>query len=1350
MPQPRRPYSLPPRLMPLARGSFDGAQDAADIQLETIREVASLTTTALVYNLHCTSCVNYIREVLSSLGPALHSVHANILTLEVIVRHDPTISLDRICCTLLEAAFELHNAVTTDVYGRKLLEREFKSENEGLFEQAVDHLQGSSRARQSAARSHLLRRLHGQSKSRKHVENCEACQREERDELEKPSNRSSIQTCYTEKSTQELLYDPHKKPELPLKALVRDSASAFNNTLSSARAVLKAHSRYSKPLPPLPTDRASRYGPASVPSESKVADPFVVVGSSEKDPSKAASSEVPEQEVILSVGGMTCSSCTGAVTEGLNEISFVKTVNVNLLTNSATLRFLGAKAELDQIVEAAEDLGFECSVQEWHPIKLESRSHVKPTRSNAVTPPILTEYKATLSIEGMTCAVCTGTVTTKIQEFPWITSVNVNLLTNSASVTYKGPEDRVHEIIEKIDDLYDCTLESCSPLDTKHETRQDGFAQRTVMVYVEGTYCEHCPPRILEALQNSYAKKIVIDKAPTLRDPVVQVTYSPQTLTIREIISTISKIDPAFTARIHHPPTIEERSRAMQLHEQHRILLRLLLCFVVAIPTFLIGVVWMSLDKPSSSTRKFFEQPVWAGRATRTQWSLFILATPVMFFAADVFHIRAFKEIKAQWRKGSKIPILRRFYRFGSMNLLMSLGTGIAYFSSLTMLIIAASSKSPEPTMGHEQSTSQDNYFDSVVFLTVFILIGRFIEAYSKAKTGDAVTMLGNLRPSEAVLVTQKGSRGSVASTTSADSLEKKGSVSATEKVNVDLLETGDIVLVSHGASPPADGILVSGDTQFDESSLTGESRPVRKVTGDKVFAGAVNVGKPTEIEVTEINGTSMLDQIVAVVREGQTKRAPVERVADILTGYFVPVITLIAIITFVTWLGLGLGGVLPDDYRDAKSGGWPFWALQFAIAVFVVACPCGIGLAAPTALFVGGGLAAQHGILVKGGGEAFQEASQLDVVVFDKTGTLTKGGDMKVSDHHIANKPTSTIIWAIVKALEETSSHPIAKAMVDICHTKKQATILEADVEEVAGRGLRGTFTLAEADVKAKYQAVIGNEAFMTSLGVEMNGSCTTNIEKWKREGKSVALLAIKTLAIPNSATSDSFKLAAQFATADPLRPEATHVIRKLREGGIGVYMLTGDNATTARAVGEQVGIPPNNIIAGVMPSEKADKLRWLQANASKRHSHTRKQGENAIVAMLGDGINDSPALTTANVSIAIGSGSDIAISSSSFILLTSNLTTLLTLIELSKTVFRRVKLNFAWALVYNVAMLPVAAGVLYPLNGHPRLAPVWASLAMALSSVSVICSSLALRLKVPGVGFRGSKIEWDGKGKS
>jgi heavy metal translocating P-type ATPase len=481
-----------------------------------------------------------------------------------------------------------------------------------------------------------------------------------------------------------------------------------------------------------------------------------------------------------------------------------------------------------------------------------------------------------------------------------------------------------------------------------------------------------------------------------------------------------------------------------------------------------------------------------------------------------------------------------------------------------------------------------------------------------------------------------------------------------------------------------------------------------------------------------------MLDQIVKVVREGQTKRAPVERIADILTGYFVPVITLIAISTFVIWFGLGQGGVLPKSWQDTDTGGWAFWAMQFSIAVFVGACPCGIALAAPTALFVGSGLAAQHGILVKGGGEAFQEASDLDVIVFDKTGTLTEGGNPRGTDHVVmASSANETkVIWAAAQALEESSSHPIAKAIAALCAEQDRATVSHSAIEEISGRGLRGTFTIQTSASDSRYEAAIGSETFISSLGATIEDSHSELTSAWKAAGKSIALLALHPLTLSPEKEAP-LKLAALFSTTDPLRPEAFSVLSTLCSQGLTIYMLTGDNAQTALSIGTQLSIPLTNIIASVLPSEKADKIRHLQSTAPKRNG---KPGR-AIIAMVGDGINDSPALTAADVGIAIGSGSDVAIASAKFVLLASNLDSLVTLVMLSKAVFRRVKFNFAWALVYNVVLLPVAAGVVYPVRGHPRLGPVWASLAMAMSSLSVICSSLVLRTRWPLIGFRSTR---------
>ena len=957
-----------------------------------------------------------------------------------------------------------------------------------------------------------------------------------------------------------------------------------------------------------------------------------------------------------------------------------------------------------------------------------SNEKVEISQDFVVDIPEVQRFTATLSIAGMTCAACILSINEGVQELQFLEDVSVSLLTNSATVTFAGPKDNIDQIVERIEDRgYGCHIENIAEVGGLQKG-DDEQAERTVMIRVAGMFCDHCPQRVLEALSSSFPGLLCIDKRPSREDPITMITYRPQhqIVTIRDILATIDGVNDQVKATIYHPPTIEERSRAMQLRERRRLLLRLLLSFIVAIPTFLISVVWMSLVPSTNPMRIFFQRKMWAGVDTRAEWALLFLATPVMFFAADVFHVRAIKEIRALWGRNSKVPILRRFYRFGSMNLLMSAGTSAAYFPSIAVLAL----DSRKTGTGNGQVST---YFDSVVFLTMFILAGRYLEAYSKAKTGDAVTMLGKLRPTEALLV-----RSNLDLEDSSEDNQSSLPATSVETINVDLLEVGDVVRVLRGASPPADGTVVLGDSTFDESSLTGESHPIIKNVGDQVFVGTVNIGKPISVRVTEVLGASMLDQIVKVVREGQTKRAPVERVADILTGYFVPVITLIAISTFVIWFGLGQGGVLPETWRDVDTGGWAFWALQFAIAVFVGACPCGIALAAPTALFVGSGLAAQHGILVKGGGEAFQEASALDVVAFDKTGTLTEGGNPSVTNHDVmaSSEEEAKVIWAIAQALEESSSHTIARAITALCTEQNRATITNSTIEELPGRGLKGTFTIHTSTNDTRYEAAIGSETFISSLGTPIDTYWSKNASTWKTAGKSIALLALRPLSISDGRVP-AFKPAAQFATTDPLRPEAASVLSALREQGLSTWMISGDNATTAMAVGYQLGIPANNIIAGVLPSEKADKIRWLQSSAPKRNGKTGR----AIVAMVGDGINDSPALTAADAGIAIGSGSDVAISSAKFVLMSSNLRSLLTLITLSRTVFQRVKFNFAWALVYNMVLLPIAAGVIYPVHGHPRLNPVWASLAMAMSSLSVICSSLVMRTGIPMVGFRAFK---------
>jgi P-type Cu+ transporter len=554
--------------------------------------------------------------------------------------------------------------------------------------------------------------------------------------------------------------------------------------------------------------------------------------------------------------------------------------------------------------------------------------------------------------------------------------------------------------------------------------------------------------------------------------------------------------------------------------------------------------------------------------------------------------------------------------------------------------------------------------------------IGRYLEAYTKHKASDAVSLLAGLRPTEAIL----------------DTIGAED-----ERISTDMLEVGDIVKVPNGSTPPGDGVIISGSSKFDESSLTGESRPVHKSVGDSVYVGTMNAGGVVIVKLEAIGGSSMLDKIVDIVRQGQSNRAPIERFADTLTGYFVPVIVLIAILTWVIWLALGTSGTLPSSYLDVDEGGWIVWSLQFAIAVFVVACPCGIGLAAPTACYVGSGLAAKYGILVQGGGEAFQEASLVDCVVFDKTGTLTQGGEPKVTDDEIFSDDRERIL-AIASELESASTHTLALAIRTFCQDSTSNTeIITEAMEETGGRGIQATLSVNSTSI----EAIIGNEKWMEEHDAQYPSSATS-LDTWKSQGKSVVIMAIRRFTTPK-APETRFEVVAQFAVSDPLRKEAPLVIKQLEKRGIRTWMISGDNPTTAKAVAAMVGIREDHVIAGVLPHQKAEKAQWLQKTSGKRQKRqwwsfnrqplkipdlqeSGKEGQRAIVAMVGDGINDAPALAVSDLGIAVGSGSDIALGSAKFILLSSNLLTIPTLFDLSTVVFRRIKFNFFWCVPFGV----------------------------------------------------------------
>lgn len=1058
----------------------------------------------------------------------------------------------------------------------------------------------------------------------------------------------------------------------------------------------------------------------------------------------------------FSISGMSCSSCVNSIWSAIDSQFpnyFTKSrqsdkpfFTIDLITNSATALFdsenlTTATKFAKEIQTVIYETGFDVEVVE-----------IKPTLASKTK---TIEYTLLATIGGMTCASCSNTISqntlnqstsenyfqqfninnnVKIEKATIINTVislmqhsatfSISLTLDSSSVIKNEESLRqllIGFVAEKVEDSgYD--FDPVSITNSAAESLEN--SSKTVSLAINGMFCDHCPDMINNIIKSF--DSVIINEPISLSRPIIKFTYTPNApkFTIRSIVDAITTQNATFKPTIVHPLTLEQRSQLLAKKSRHKLISRTLFVFLISIPTFVVGMIGMSPigmnpDLPPDSFWSKLRSTVGPGSVTLSTWILFALATPVYFYGADTFHGKAIKEVKALWRPG--VSYTQRFFRFGSMNLLMSLGASVSYFSSICLLILAA--RVPPNSHKGQMEVSTMTYFDSVVFLTLFLLIGRLLEAFSKAKTASSVSLLSALKPRIAQLYDQVTHKDTTVST--------------------DLLEYGDYVHILPGMSPPADCLVVSGSSGFDEAALTGESVPVQRIPNDTVFAGTVNVGGHSVIaRISSTEGSSMLDQIVAAVREGQLHRAPIERFADTLTSVFVPVITLLAILTWIFWFAAGPKLL---NFKLSLSG-WALWAAQFAVSVFVVACPCGIGLAAPTALFVGTGVAAKYGILAKGGGEAFQEAANVGVICFDKTGTLTKGGAPVVTDVQRLSSASGLdkdALMVLASELEQYTTHPLGIAVKTHVETNvtKPMSLNVQNVEEVSGRGLRGDFG-------SDMQVIIGNESFLKESGSVLDPKDFELVHKWKLEGKSVIILAIKQQQqyIPELA----------LAVADQIRDESAAVVKSLQEMGIATWMISGDNQVTAEAVAIKVGIPKKQVIAGVLPQEKAEWIKWLQTQPItqklyKEYTETdpllptqsqledQKHTHRTIVAMVGDGVNDAPSLAAADIGIAIGSGSDIAMNSAKFVLLSSSnqpnsyLVSVATLIDLSRVILRRVKFNFGWALVYNVCAVPIAAGVLYPVT-HRMLDPVWASLAMAMSSVSVISSSLFLKYYKPG----------------
>ena len=589
-----------------------------------------------------------------------------------------------------------------------------------------------------------------------------------------------------------------------------------------------------------------------------------------------------------------------------------------------------------------------------------------------------------------------------------------------------------------------------------------------------------------------------------------------------------------------------------------------------------------------------------------------------------------------------------------TMNTLVAMGTLAAYTYSMVVALM--------PDLVMAAGIGHETYFDSAAVIIGLVLLGRWLEARAKGQAAGAVGALLRLRPDTARVLRDGGER----------------------EMPLDQVVVGDLVRVRPGDRVPVDGVVIDGASAVDESMITGESLPVEKTRGDRVIGATMNASGSFVLRAERVGRDTTLAQIVAFVERAQGSKAPIQRVADRVTGWFVPVVVAVAATTFAAWMLFG-----PEPTLT--------YALTSAIAVLIIACPCAMGLATPTAIMVGTGKGAELGILIRDGA-ALEDAQRVTTVVLDKTGTITRG-EPSVTRVELAPGVREADLLRFVAAAERGSEHPLAEAIVrhadGLAVEPTEATAFEA----IAGRGIRATVDGA--------QVLVGTEPFLAEAGVDTT-ALRAVADEVASSGASPVLVAVDGRPI------------GLLALADTVKPASADAVARLRRAGLEVWMITGDRRATAEAIGAQVGIEPSRIVAEVLPGEKAAAVAELQAGGAR-------------VAMVGDGINDAPALAQADIGIAIGTGADVALEASDVTLVGDDLAGVPAAVRLSRATMRTIRQNLGWAFGYNVLLIPVAAGILYPVAGV-LLTPALAAGAMALSSVSVVANSLRLR------GFRAA----------
>ena len=754
-----------------------------------------------------------------------------------------------------------------------------------------------------------------------------------------------------------------------------------------------------------------------------------------------------------------------------------------------------------------------------------------------------------------------------------------------------------------------------NPEDFIDFVRQSGYDVGTasVEIPIQGVQCASCVQSIEKALQRT---KGITKSVVNLATSKAKVEYLPSEIGLAEIKQAIENTGYKVLdiPEENDIDDLENRAREKEYKNLKK--------------KFIIGLILAAIIFIGSMPHLF----PWVPNFLNNFFVLWLLATPVQFWIGWQFYKGAWGAFK---------------HRNADMNTLIAVGTSAAYVYSVVATLFSSffDSGGIRPQV----------YFDTSAMIIVLILFGRLLEARAKARTSDSIKKLMGLQPKTARV--------------------KRGG----NEVDIPIKEVvvGDEILVRPGERIPVDGVVLEGRSTVDESMISGESKPVKKEPGGEVIGATINKTGSFRFRATRVGKETALAQIIQLVQDAQGSKAPIQRLADVIAGYFVPIVISIAIATFIIWFNFGPEPVLT------------FSLLNF-VAVMIIACPCALGLATPTAVMVGTGKGAENGVLIKGG-ESLETAHKIDTVVFDKTGTLTKG-EPEVVDIFTLDSFTEVDVLKFAASAEKASEHPLGEAIVKKADERNIFLQDPQQFEAIEGRGIKA--------VVSGEDVLIGSAELMKIQSIKCDG-LMDKAEEAALEGKTPVCVAL------------NGKAAGLLSITDPLKDDSVEAVAELKKMGLEVAMLTGDNHKTAEAIARKVGI--EKVMSEVLPQDKVEEIKKLQAEGKK-------------VAMVGDGINDAPALVQADVGIAIGSGTDVAMEASDITLIKENLTGVVSAVELSKKTVRTIKQNLFWAFIYNAIGIPIAAGILYPFFGI-LLSPIVASAAMAFSSVSVVSNSLRLK---------------------